>query len=113
MSSEKGISAKDFEKLITSFEGTTSRPHFDRTAFRVRRIFATLAGDGQSANLLLTRDEQQVRCAVQPEVFQKIPNAWGEQGWTTVNLLEADRETLSSILEVAWRIGSSKTPPKT
>jgi hypothetical protein len=43
--------AKDFRRIALSLDGTSAAPHFDRTAFRVRRIYATLAGDGKTANL--------------------------------------------------------------
>ena len=38
--------------------GTVSAPHFDRTAFKVKRIYATLTADGRSANLKFTPEEQ-------------------------------------------------------
>jgi hypothetical protein len=37
---------------------TTEAPHFDRTAFKVNRIYATLAGDEKTANLMFAPDEQ-------------------------------------------------------
>jgi hypothetical protein len=42
--------AKDFRRVALSLEGTTEAPHFDRTAFKVKRIYATLAGDEKTAN---------------------------------------------------------------
>jgi hypothetical protein len=47
--------ARDFRRIALSLEGTTEAPHFDRTAFKVRRIYATLAGDDRAANLMFTR----------------------------------------------------------
>jgi hypothetical protein len=35
--------AHDFRRIALSLDGTTSAPHFHRTAFKVARIFATLA----------------------------------------------------------------------
>jgi hypothetical protein len=40
--------AKDLRRIALSLDGTTEAPHFDRTAFKVRRIYATLAADGES-----------------------------------------------------------------
>ncbi len=37
---------KDFERIALSLPGTEARPHVDRTAYRVRRIYATLAPTG-------------------------------------------------------------------
>lgn len=109
----KGISPNEFETYVLALEGTQSKPHFDRIAFKVRRNFATLAPSGGTANLYLTLDEQQLRCSLQPELFQRIPNAWGDRGWTQVNLEAIDKQTLMQVLQVAWQIGASKSPPAT
>jgi hypothetical protein len=50
--------AKDFRRVAMSLDGTTEAPHFDRTAFKVKRIYATLAGDGKTANFMFAPDEQ-------------------------------------------------------
>ena len=69
--------ARDLRRIALSLEGTTEAPHFDRTAFKVRRIYATLAADGRTANLMFTPDEQALKCTVAPEAFSPVPNAWG------------------------------------
>ena len=50
--------AADLRRIALSLPGTTEAPHFDRTAFKVRRIYATVAADGRTANLLFSPDEQ-------------------------------------------------------
>src|SRR3954471_22061144 len=72
--------AKDLRAIALSLEGTTEAPHFDRAAFKVKRIFATLASDGKSANLMLTPDEQEFKCMMAPDAFAPVPNAWGKRG---------------------------------
>jgi hypothetical protein len=61
--------ARDLRRIALSLEGTTEAPHFDRTAFKVRTIYATLAADGRTANLMFTPDEQALKCTVAPEAF--------------------------------------------
>jgi hypothetical protein len=36
----------DLKRLTMALEGTTSAPHFERTAFKVASIYATLGPDG-------------------------------------------------------------------
>jgi len=36
---------QDFRRVALALDGTIEAPHFDRTAFKVRRIYATLAAD--------------------------------------------------------------------
>ena len=95
--------AADFRRIALSLEGTNEAPHFDRAAFKVARIYATLAADGVTANVKLAPDEQKLKCLVAPEVFTPVPNAWGRHGWTTVCLANARIPDLRSALEMAWR----------
>lgn len=102
------ITAADFRNLALSFEGVSQRAHFDRQAFRVRRNFATLAADGQSANLLLSPEEQQMKCEFHPGSFAPVANKWGARGWTVVRFAAVDPEILRLALEEAWRNGAAK-----
>jgi hypothetical protein len=87
-----------FRTLALSFEGAYEGPHFDRTAFRTkRRIFATLAADGKSANLMLDSDVQDAVCVSLPAAFSPVPGGWGRMGATTVLL---DKVKESELVEV-------------
>jgi hypothetical protein len=100
--------AADVRKLALSLEGTTEHPHFDRTAFKVRRIYATLAADRKSLNLNLTPEEQEFKTLLAPEIFTPIPNKWGTSGWTTVDLNTIGKAELKAALEMAWEHGRAK-----
>lgn len=96
-------SATQVRRIALSFEGTTEAPHFDRTAFKVARIYATLAADGRSLNLGLKPDEQEFKCMAAPDVFTPVPGGWGRQGWTTIALTKIGIPELKQSLEMAWR----------
>lgn len=100
--------ASDVRKLALGLDGTTEAPHFDRAAFKVKRIYATLAADGKSLNLNLTPEEQEFKVMMAPEVFTPIPNKWGTSGWTTMNLKAASKAELKAALEMAWEHGRAK-----
>jgi hypothetical protein len=95
--------AKDLRRIALSLAGTAEAPHFDRIAFKVARIYATLAADGMTANLMLTPDEQDFKCLLAPEAFAPVPNAWGKNGATTATLARLTAQELESALELAWR----------
>jgi hypothetical protein len=95
--------ARDLRRLALALDGTSEAPHFDRSAFRVKRIYATLAADELTANLKFTPDEQALKCLVMPEAFAPVPNAWGQQGSTTVTLAKVTVAELKAALEMAWR----------
>ena len=99
----------EFRTLALSFAGTTQAPHFDRTAFKAKRIFATLAADGQSANLLLTPEEQEFYSGVNPAGFRRLANKWGDQGWTCATLADVDAGLMRDVLAKAWQLAG---PPK-
>jgi hypothetical protein len=102
--------AADVRKLALALEGTTEHPHFDRAAFKVKRIYATLDSDGKSMNLNLTPEEQEFKTMLAPEVFTPIPNKWGTSGWTTVNLKAISKAELKAALEMAWEHGRARKP---
>ena len=100
--------AADVRKLALALEGTTEHPHFDRAAFKVKRIYATLDSDGKSLNLNLTPEEQEFKTLLAPEIFTPIPNKWGTSGWTTVDLKAISKAELKAALEMAWEHGRAK-----
>lgn len=102
------VTATQFRKLALGLAGTQAARHFDRTAFKVARIYATLAGDGRSANLKFTPDVQALKCLTAPELFQPVAGGWGRMGWTTVALTDIAAEELGLALEAAWRDAQPK-----
>ena len=100
--------AKDLRRMAMALEGTSEAPHFDRAAFKVARIYVTLAGDGKTANFKLTPDEQEFKCMMLPYAFTLVPNAWGRQGWTTATLSALSKADLQSALETAWQHATAK-----
>jgi hypothetical protein len=101
--------AADVRKLALALEGTTEHPHFERTAFKVRRIYATLARDGKSINLNLTPEEQEFKTMLAPGIYSKIANKWGSSGWTTVDLAAIGQAELKAALQMAWEHGRARS----
>jgi hypothetical protein len=95
---------RDFEQIALSLPGTEARPHVDRTAYRVRRIFATLAPDRLTANLMYGPSDQKHFCAAHPEAFVPLANKWGEKGATTIILSAVTVDQLREALERAWEL---------
>jgi len=95
--------AEEFIGIALSLNGAATKPHFDRQAFFVKRIFASLAPDRLTANLMFSPDQQQFKCMMHPDAFHPVANKWGEQGATTVILANVDEGMLRSALELAWQ----------
>jgi hypothetical protein len=94
--------ATDLRRLALALEGTIEAPHFDRVAFKVSRIYVTLAADAQTANFKFRPYEQNLKCAAAPDAFAPVPNAFGEQGWTTATLAKLSLPELQAALEMAY-----------
>jgi len=98
-----------FRKLALSLPDTSEAPHFDLASFRAKgKIFATLSEKDARAMVKLTPEQQEMIAAAEPEVFQRIPNAWGDKGATWLHLKAADRATAMSALKAAWNNVASK-----
>jgi hypothetical protein len=104
--------AADFRRIALSFEGAGEYPHFDRSAFKARITFATLAPDELTANIKFAPDEQALKCAVAPDAFAALDNAWGRRGWTCATLAALSEAELKAALEMAWRHAAPKAKPK-
>jgi hypothetical protein len=104
--------ANDLRRIALSLEGTTEAPHFDRAAFKVARIYVTLAADGKTANFKFAPDEQEFKCRLASEAFAPVLNAWGKQGWTTATLSKLKPAELKGALEIAWQHAVPKKPKR-
>lgn len=113
MTSDDPSNGVDLRRLALDLPGTTEAPHFDRTAFRVRRIYATLTRDSVTVNLKLSPGEQAHWCAILPFALRPVPNKWGAQGWTEVTLARLEPGDLSALLRAAWRTGGGIDPKPT
>jgi hypothetical protein len=94
--------------LALALEGTTEAPHFERLAFKAKRIYVTLAGDRKTANFYFTPEEQEMKCAVYPDAFVALDNKWGKQGWTKAILAKLSRDELKAALDTAYVHGAAK-----
>jgi hypothetical protein len=98
-----------FQKLLLDLPKLSASLHFDVPDFRVGgRIFATAGRIDGQAVLRLTRDQQQMLCEAEPDMFAPVTNAWGSKGWTRLILKKANIKTAKSALWMAWRNTASK-----
>jgi hypothetical protein len=99
------MTGAEFRRLALALDGTVEVAHFERQAFKVRRIFASLAPDDGTANILLTPHEQEHWCGLLPGAFAPVANKWGVRGWTQVALTQIEANDLGPALRCAWTNG--------
>jgi len=93
------ISIETFRKLALSFPDASEEPHFEKISFRVKKkIFATFDEKNNRAVLKLNEIDQSVFCASSEMIFYPVPNKWGKQGWTIVELSKVRPEMFEDAL---------------
>ena len=99
----------DALSLALALPEAEAHPHFDRMAVKVLkgRILATF-GAGCDMNVKLTADEQELFVESAPEAVSVIAGGWGRMGWTRVELSQADRPLVLSLLHAGWRNAAPK-----
>jgi hypothetical protein len=92
-----------FRQIALSFPEVTEQPHFHRAAFRVKKgIFTTLDEAARQANVRLSEIDQDVFSSFDRSVIFPIPNKWGKQGWTTIDLDKVHIDMLTDALSTAY-----------
>jgi len=97
------ITIEAFRQLALSFPETSEQPHFEKTSFRVgKKIFATYDTPNDQACLKLSEIDQSVFSSFDSSVFFAVPNKWGNQGWTFVNLKKVRKSMFNEALTKAY-----------
>jgi hypothetical protein len=105
------LSGKIAHKIAQELPGVSEKDHFGGNGFYVnKRIFATLWPDKNEVNARLNPDQQKAFVAKKPKAFAAVPNAFGQQGWTTITLAAVDKKLFTQALQAAWENGALKSP---
>jgi len=103
------VSIETFRELALSFPDAIESPHFEKASFRIKKkIFVTLSHEKSIACLKLSPIEQSVFCAFDKTIIYPVPNKWGKQGWTFVNLKKVKKSMLKDALTIAYEEVSKK-----
>ncbi|MEZ4773579.1 MAG: MmcQ/YjbR family DNA-binding protein [Bacteroidia bacterium] len=97
------ITIHTLRELALSFPEATEEPHFENTSFRVKKkIFATFDPVKNLACLKLSEINQDVFSTMAPAVIYPVPNKWGKQGWTLVQLDKVGASVFQDALTTAY-----------
>jgi YjbR len=108
------VSINTFRKLALSFRETTEQPHFEKPSFRVaKKIFATYDDKNNTACIKLSEIDQDVFSSYNKDIIYPIPNKWGKQGWTFINLKMIPKKMFIDALTTAYNeVAFKKGKPK-
>jgi hypothetical protein len=105
------MTADDFRRIALDLEGAEEASHMGAADFRVGgHIFATLAHiDKGYGNLMLSPEAQRILITTHPDIFLPVAGGWGRNGATHIRLAEADEDSMTEALRIAWRQRVEKT----
>lgn len=90
-------------QFALSMEGAAESPHFEKASFRIKgKIFLTLDAANQRACVKLTEMDQDLFSAFDKSVVYPVPNSWGKQGYTLVELKWIPEETLKDLITASY-----------
>lgn len=97
------ITVQAFISIALSLPEAVEDAHFENRSFKVsKKIFATLNQKENRATVKLSAIDQDVFSAFDKAMIYPVPNKWGKQGWTHINLLAVNEEILIAILKTAY-----------
>ncbi|WP_373521816.1 MmcQ/YjbR family DNA-binding protein [Aquiflexum sp.] len=86
-----------------SLPEVTEEPHFEKTSFRVKKkIFVTFDAANNKACFKFSRSDQDIFSMIDRSVIYPVPNKWGKQGWTLMELDRLEDEVLKDALIAAY-----------
>lgn len=98
------VTADTVRQLALALPETEEEPHFALHSFRVKKkIYATLNPPEQRATLRFSPEMQDIFSSISKGTIFRVPNKWGNYGWTNVQLDLVDPELFHDALQVAWR----------
>ena len=111
------VSLQTARAIALTFEGAVEQPHFEKPSFRIKKkIFMTLDEPRNTACIKLSEIEQDIFCSIDAHVIYPVPNKWGKQGWTFVNLRLIKKELFVELLTTSYAhaviMAQSKKPSR-
>ena len=89
--------------MCLAFPGCSEEPHFEKMSFRVKKkIVATYDDKNKRACVKLTIEQQDLFSLHDKEAIYPVPNSWGKQGWTFIDLKLIRKDVLNDILKSAY-----------
>lgn len=97
------VSFAYFRDLAMSFPEVREEPHFEKFSFRVRKkIFATYDAKRRRACFKLSVIDQDVFGMACKTAIYPVPNKWGMQGWTFIDLETIPEDIFTHALRNAY-----------
>lgn len=101
-----------FRAIALAMPGAVEKPHWSRPSFaapgkgkKSGPIFAVLWEDEGKVVLKLTPEQQEEQIAAKPGMYEPVPGAWGNRGYTLMRLRgrgAAQAAEVKRAVAIAW-----------
>ena len=89
--------------IVFSLPLVEEMPHFDKSSYRIKKkIFLTHNKKENRICVKLNEADQYAFCAFDKSIIYPVPNKWGKQGWTLINLAKVELETLKDAIVTSY-----------
>lgn len=97
------VTLKEAKALALKFDEAEEQPHFEKASVRVKKkIFLTLDSKENIAVIKLPADEQSLFSNHPSGSIYPVPNAWGKQGWTRIELKKVRKDLFKAALNSSY-----------
>lgn len=103
------MDVSEFRKMAMNFPEAEEKPHFEKTSFRIKgKIFATFNISTEIATLKFSMVDQSVFCDMGKLQIYPVPNKWGKQGWTHLEVNKLDNMIIQDALTASFKLVAPK-----
>jgi predicted DNA-binding protein (MmcQ/YjbR family) len=97
------VTIDELREISLSFPETTEEPHFEKTAFKVKKkIFVTYDEKNKRACIKLSEIDQNVFSSADKTIIFPVDNKWGKQGWTLIEMNKVHKDLFIDALTTAY-----------
>lgn len=97
------MTTKEAREMAMAFEAATEAPHFEKISFRVnKKIFLTIDESAKRACVTLNVVDQDVYTLAGKGTVYPVPNKWGQQGWTFIDLPGVNKKLFKEVLTCSY-----------
>lgn len=98
----QGTLKTTISKLALALPHVEEKSHLGKTDYRVKNRIFLSCPNADSIVVKLLPDQQELFANTQGGVVAAVPGGWGAQGWTSIDIANADIDLLKQLLELSW-----------
>ncbi len=99
------VSTTKARLFFLSLPDIMETPHFKVQSFRVnKKIVGTLNLEECRVCIKLSEIDQSVFCSFDTSVIFPVPNKWGKQGWTLINLKQVKMALFKDAVLTSYKL---------